>query len=152
MAKVCTKCGLAKPLEEFYRGRYKCGYRAACKDCANKASVDWARANPEKVKQIAQTFKAQNPEAAWQHYRTWRLKAYGLTPREYDQKLIHQKGLCKVCGGQNRDGRMLAVDHDHRTGRVRDLLCSPCNTALGLLQEDANTILALARYIAEWKK
>lgn len=72
---------------------------------------------------------------------------YNLTPEQIAVKAKSQDGLCKVCGNK----RPLHVDHDHVTGRVRDLLCGQCNRALGLLGENSQTIKALANYIHEWK-
>lgn len=68
-------------------------------------------------------------------------RKYGLTGDEYDRLLAAQGGLCAICRQPERlmgRGRVrrLAVDHDHRTGRVRGLLCASCNTILGHLRDD----------------
>jgi hypothetical protein len=62
--------------------------------------------------------------------------------------LEEQGGKCAVCGKLNNEGRRrLAVDHDHKTGKVRGLLCGNCNTALGLVKEDPEILSLLADYL-----
>ena len=66
------------------------------------------------------------------------LKKYGLMPKTYAEMLEAQNYVCALCGKTpdtfKRDGvtlkKALAVDHDHATGRVRGLLCTPCNVAV----------------------
>lgn len=64
------------------------------------------------------------------------LKKFGLTEEQYDQMLVQQNGVCKICERPSR-GRCsrLAVDHDHKTGKIRGLLCMVCNTRLGFLEK-----------------
>lgn len=62
--------------------------------------------------------------------RKWRYRTvYGITPEQYDMMLTAQGGKCKICGGSPRSSR-LHVDHDHKTGRVRGLLCWWCNKTI----------------------
>ena len=60
---------------------------------------------------------------------------------------IQQNGLCATCGLPPLPGKPLNLDHNHITKRNRQLLCRPCNDALGLLREDYNTILRMIDYI-----
>lgn len=62
-------------------------------------------------------------------------RTYGLAPGEYDRMLAAQDGRCAICAKQPRTKR-LSVDHDHRTGRVRALLCQPCNRGLRSFEFD----------------
>ena len=64
------------------------------------------------------------------------LKMYDLTPQAYADMLKTQGGACAICGnGMARDAR-LCVDHCHKTGKARGLLCDKCNRAIGLLGDD----------------
>lgn len=63
------------------------------------------------------------------HYR---LKKYGLSQEEYQQLLLDQNFACAICESPDD----LVVDHCHKTGRVRGLLCGHCNKAIGLLMDD----------------
>lgn len=74
---------------------------------------------------------------------------YGIDEDEFDLMERAQAGVCAICGLPERVKRRgklarLSVDHDHATGRVRGLLCTTCNAAMGLLRDDADTILAFA--------
>lgn len=55
-------------------------------------------------------------------------KAYGITEEDYQQMLTNQGGLCGVCKKPQKSGRRLAVDHCHKTKRIRGLLCQSCNS------------------------
>jgi hypothetical protein len=70
--------------------------------------------------------------------------------------LVKQNGLCEVCGsiGTLRgDGTFgLVLDHDHRTGKPRALLCGKCNVAFGMMGESPDRIVALLRYASRWSQ
>lgn len=76
---------------------------------------------------------------------------YGLTFDEYRSLYRRQAGLCAICSRPERSGRnrMLSVDHDHETDIVRGLLCSHCNSAIGMFGDDPDVIEAAARYVRE---
>lgn len=70
-----------------------------------------------------------------------RCQNHGITLEDFHRMYESQRGLCAICGQpQTRvcRGKVLPlyIDHDHKTGRARGLLCAPCNTAIGLLEED----------------
>ncbi len=89
------------------------------------------------------------------HYtHSRKMATYGITLEQYQQMLQAQGGSCAICGGQetsidDRSGkpRMMAVDHDHATSKVRGILCSHCNRAIGLLGDSCNTVLSAYRYL-----
>lgn len=74
----------------------------------------------------------------------WRL--YRLTEAEYEVILSFQGGVCAGCGEPPRKTR-LAVDHDHKTGRIRGLLCWLCNRAIGILRDNGNAAARLGAYL-----
>lgn len=80
---------------------------------------------------------------------------YGITSHQYNRMLAEQNGACAICKRPETridytgSVQSLSVDHDHKTGDVRALLCTNCNTALGFMNEDPERIRALLRY-AEW--
>lgn len=104
-----------------------------------------ARVNAEK----------RTPESRQLDRDHYSLKKYGLTREGYLALLETQGGVCAICGGQPkgngaRYGRF-SVDHDHVTGLVRGLLCSSCNTAIGLLGDEPETVLRAALYLEHWR-
>lgn len=71
---------------------------------------------------------------------------YGLSLDEYDALYEAQQGLCAICDRPDPN-RRLCVDHCHETGEVRGLLCSSCNTALGLLGDDVDRLIRAMEYL-----
>lgn len=70
---------------------------------------------------------------------------------------MQQNGRCAICGQIETAMRLgkvihLAVDHNRKTGKVRELLCRNCNVALGHLHEDENRCQSMATYIRKHKK
>ncbi len=79
---------------------------------------------------------------------------YGITVDIYQDMLIEQNGVCKICNKpetlvDKRYGTLirLAVDHDHETGKVRGLLCNNCNRMLGFVKDDTALLMAMYKYI-----
>ncbi len=76
---------------------------------------------------------------------------YGITPEQYNTMLKMQHGVCAIC--HERPSKFaLAVDHDHKTGKLRKLLCSRCNTGLGMFRDDPRLIAQALIYLAEHGK
>jgi CRISPR/Cas system-associated protein Cas10 (large subunit of type III CRISPR-Cas system) len=71
---------------------------------------------------------------------------YGITLEYYNELLVKQNNKCAICGNE-QDGKALNVDHDHTTGKVRGLLCSTCNFAVGLLKDDPALCDTMAAYL-----
>lgn len=72
-----------------------------------------------------------------------RAQRYGITVEEYNKMLEEQNGVCKICGSNEK----LCIDHDHKTGEVRAILCSKCNSAIGLMNEDTNLFEKAIAYL-----
>jgi hypothetical protein len=79
-------------------------------------------------------------------------KNFDITLADYTQMAVTQGGKCAICNCEEtavRGGKAkaLAVDHDHATGKIRGLLCSACNTAMGKLKDNRDILLAMIRYL-----
>lgn len=74
---------------------------------------------------------------------------YGLSPKEWTFLVLRSNGHCELCGSRFKNAsRDCCVDHDHKTNKVRGLLCASCNTSIAILEND--TLLALAqKYLIE---
>lgn len=82
----------------------------------------------------------------------WQLAHRGWTPEQYETALAQQDGACQLCGRIPKPGTswtegVLHADHDHATGRRRNLLCGSCNKGLGLFRDDPAVLRAAAEYI-----
>lgn len=75
------------------------------------------------------------------------LRRYGIARADYERMLIDQDGRCAICWMPPESGEVLAVDHCHRDGKVRSLLCRGCNIGLGQMREDPTVLLRAAAYL-----
>ena len=98
-----------------------------------------------------QIWRKQNPVWVKEYQDKWALKRrYGLTPEEFGSMWQRQKGLCAICGKVLKRGTGgHAVDHNHKTGKVRGLLCAGCNKAVGVL-EDSELKEKAESYLAQF--
>lgn len=117
-------------------------YKINCHNCGTEflAKLNTAKWCSEKCK------ADQNHRPHAKVYQlTARLKRYNLTREGFDD--LHQRanGACQICGTETA---RLAIDHDHRTGEVRGLLCTSCNTGIGLLGDDVGRLHKAIEYLA----
>ena len=83
--------------------------------------------------------------------RRYNLKRlYGLTPELWDVMFRGQDGRCPICG--RRLTNTTVVDHDHETGKVRGLLCSRCNSGLGMFEDNIRLLARAIVYLEEHGK
>jgi len=82
--------------------------------------------------------------------RAYNLKTkFGISLEEYGDMLERQGGVCKICKNACLSGNNLAVDHNHDTGQVRDLLCIGCNTGLGSFRDNREILESAVAYLEE---
>lgn len=81
-------------------------------------------------------------------------KAYGISKADFDRMLEEQRGCCAICKTDDWKGKhgSPCVDHCHASNRVRALLCSECNLAIGQMRDDAERLRAAADYLDFYKK
>tara|TARA_Y100000593_G_scaffold82188_1_gene154229 strand:+ start:1282 stop:1977 length:696 start_codon:yes stop_codon:yes gene_type:complete len=91
-----------------------------------------------------------------EHYQNkTMLRTYGITLEKYNKMLLEQNGCCAICkkhADEVKNKRMilpLFIDHDHKTNKVRALLCLHCNSAIGFLREDVNVAEKVIKYLKE---
>ena len=117
------------PTKEYYRKhreedlersrKYYLKNKDILKPKLKEYTKSYYKNNKEKIKEQ----RLQNKEKI----KDYKLKyIYGISLKEYKQKLETQKGKCVICNGDDKN-RSLSVDHNHNTGEIRDLLCSRCN-------------------------
>lgn len=88
-------------------------------------------------------YREDNPEYKEEMRKKRKMKLYNITRDDLIE--IEKADACESCGDQAE----LCIDHDHETGRVRGMLCNPCNKALGFLREDPERMLSLIKYTKE---
>lgn len=101
-------------------------------------------ANKEHIQQVTKTYKQTHKG----HYREQKLIArYGITQSDYDAMLETQMGVCAICGNLPKEGQLLHVDHCHKTGRVRELVCYRCNSILGYADDNSEVLRNAIAYL-----
>jgi len=134
--KTCTKCGVTKDITEFYKrgGKQSPNTRHNhCKECTKTRVTKRYNDDPNLYKE--------------QHLK----RSYGITLNDYNQMLTEQKHQCAVCGTAEPGGKhgKFVVDHCHSTNKIRGVLCNNCNTALGLVGDNAQTLQSMIEYLQE---
>ena len=110
--------------------RGKDGRRSHCRACCNEEKKQRAAQNPKSMREYA-----------------WKRAGIECTIDEYTKKFTNQGGKCALCGKhQSEQQKAFSVDHNHVTGQVRDLLCSACNVALGIIENSA-FMMAAQKYL-----
>lgn len=99
---------------------------------------EWARKNSARVKELSRA----------QHLK----RKFKITVEEYEQMLKNQNSVCWICQKKCETNYALAVDHDHKTGNIRGLLCKNCNTAIGMFKEDVDVIMRAIEYIKKYSE
>jgi hypothetical protein len=160
--KRCNKCGVTKPIDDFYAMvGMRDGHRNDCKACNLAAKKARYLANPQKMIERARDWQKANPERHLENQRRRRQRPdvkrrdrdgylrrkYGITLEQYDAMFEGQGGVCAICGRPPREDISLHVDHDHDTGEVRGLLCFRCNNAIGDLGHDLGILEGAVAYL-----
>ncbi len=124
--KICTDCREKKPITEFQKQKSGSqGVQCRCRPCANAKAAQWRVEHP--------FYSAQRTSTGYfrETVRWRRIKQrYGLTEEQFHALEAAQDERCAICGKQGR----LVVDHCHASGKVRGLLCNPCNAALAFVE------------------
>lgn len=141
--KICPKCKIEKELTEFHKKSKNKTYHT-CKDC-RRIYDQWRYQNIETRARIK----------GWIKNRKLQLN-YNITFKEYNTLLKKQQGLCAICHQKETkilQGKLtlLAVDHDHITGKIRGLLCNQCNIGLGCFKDDPTILYEALTYVNKGK-
>ena len=134
------------------KSEYMIAYRQKNKDKLRTYQREYNNTHKEERKARDSKRKQDNPEEWQLRERTTQIKKrYGITIDTYDEMLEEQQGCCKICGIHERElNKRLHVDHSHITGEVRGLLCTQCNTGIGMLQDSPEIIDAAAAYLRSY--
>lgn len=133
--KICSKCNARKVIGQFNKDNSRKSLLASwCKQCRK-----WYRATNRK--QISIIFRKYN------------LKRYNITIEEYNILLKQQYYNCAICKKHSSNfKRNLGIDHNHKTGEIRGLLCNNCNRLLGNAKDSAKILKNAIEYINKGKE
>ena len=138
--KRCTKCGKNRLVKYFYVDKHLSGHlKSQCSLCAQNYSRKW------KVSQGAKAFWKQ-----WNKAR--RFKMHNITEEQYVELLRKQHGKCAICRRKLSTKRQPHIDHNHLTKKIRGILCSNCNTFLGLAKDQICTLRRAIKYLIKHRR
>lgn len=134
-----------KELKQARSRLYELAWRARNKDKVKEKNRRWREKNKGHSSSYGKRWRAANPGAD-------RRQRYGLLMAEWDALFASQGNACATCESVDPGGQPWQTDHDHKTGRVRGILCMRCNVALGLLGDDHDSVmrrmLSFASYLS----
>lgn len=126
-------------------------------------SARWRLENKEKLAANYKKWRSENRSQyneyrkelreKWHKEGKYASKKYGINPTQFLILEQSQGGQCAICQNpQTGRFKRLVIDHCHRTGRVRGLLCSRCNLAIGSMKDDSELLLRAVRYLTDSAK
>lgn len=146
-----SKKGSAKKWRDAHPEEYKVSYK--------KSNKKWAEANRKKVLEIKEKSRKKqrmlNPERFRAASFNLRYKKYNLTYDDFKKMVASQDGMCLICGSipdeADRMHPILCVDHEHKTNKIRGLLCHRCNTGIGQFNDNPELINKAILYLKKWR-
>ncbi len=169
MEKICSKCQIKKSIDDFGFSRPRV-HRSECKKCQATYNRKYRKKNKFKVRQWAvnrieknKIYRTNNKEKRNSYLREWQKNnsgkvrsqryrhRYGIEVEDYNKMLQDQKYCCAICRSKDlrrKNTQFFAVDHCHKTGVVRGLLCYSCNTLIGRAKDDINILFSAIRYLS----
>lgn len=130
------------------------GSQSRCKICDAYKHRVYRNANKEKCYRKNQEWKALNGEKVKAYHAKTRLMTrFGIKEEDYEYMMKLQFGVCAICGKSEGSSKYpkLFVDHDHKTGLVRGLLCDLCNKGLGNFLDQPELLNSAAVYLVQPK-
>lgn len=142
--RVCNKCKILKNSEEFGVYKYTC---LSCKNIREKKR--YAENREKMLENFKEYQKKLDPALRDQYRRKSMLKIqYNMTLKEYEQLFESQAGKCAICKlHQDELNHTLHVDHCHKNGKIRGLLCRNCNQGLGKFFDNKEIVENLLHYL-----
>jgi hypothetical protein len=135
-SKFCPICKEDKHVSLFNKSsKAKDKLQHYCRVCSNAKRKEWDLEDPERTR------------------GKWLKDAYGISLETYNEMLEQQNHKCAICNqDETRFHKKLVVDHDHKTGKVRQLLCNMCNHGIGNFKDDVSLMASAIQYIIKHTK
>lgn len=172
----CNSCRKNLPVLHFHKcSSITRGYQYKCKSCVSfydknpskerrlkKISLvrQWEKLNPEKRIAYKKQYYEKNKEHIKQKSRDWYqsnkdnyheraiYRKYGVTKEQYNDLIVSQDLKCAICGDGTQKKKMF-IDHNHRTGVIRGLLCTRCNVGLGMFKDNPEVLSKAIKYLKD---
>lgn len=161
-SQVCTRCKALKPRSQYRDRPWPSGFiskMSQCNTCRNQLVMNWRHGKGKQRWREYVRERMEKPgvrDQAYYNRRKWGrtnreklrdanfFKKYRLRVEQVEEMKKAQKYKCAIC---KSDRYPLNVDHDHRTGVVREMLCTPCNYGLGQLDDNISRLRSAIAYL-----
>ena len=153
--KKCSKCEKTKEAKSFYFKAKNSGLRPECKKCTDAINAKYAKTpRGKKAAKKAKTKLLKDPKKLAKYKKqqafSARRKKYGVDETLFNKMWSEQFGVCAIC--PSKLTKASHVDHCHKTGQVRGLLCFRCNSGLGFFQDNIGNLTGALSYLMKFKK
>lgn len=149
--KTCNKCKIIKSIADFNRdSSNSSGREYSCRECRSFARKLNYNKNHVQSKEKSRLKSLEFRKTRKDYLRDYDLKRYyGISLKDYETLLSSQNNTCKICKTAEPGGKhkIFNVDHCHITGKVRGLLCTGCNMALGGFKDNIETLKIAIDYL-----
>ncbi len=146
--KFCSKCRLYLDIVNFkkvttkkYLNKCPDGYYWHCIECYKKTEFVYVKGEEPQNRQARRRDKLAKRIASVENL-------YSMSEHEYIKKINEQGNLCAICLKKDKT-KVLCVDHDHTTKKVRGLLCHNCNVGLGNFKDNPKILESAIAYLLE---
>lgn len=141
--KICSKCKLELATSAFDKSKfYKDGYRGQCRNCRRLYCTEYNKNTRDRSRD-----RPVDPR----YSRSKRLKwSYGIDIHQFEAMVAEQSNRCAICdkhASETLHGK-LSIDHCHKTGRIRGLLCPGCNAGIGHFGDDPSRLAKASKYLS----
>lgn len=168
--KRCRCCKEQKPESDFNKvldERHPDGFRQKCKSCRNtvrrrRRGEVREKVNSRKMElwhQLTDDQKRESYQKRSHKVFVWKLSAkFGITLEQYEGMVSRQGNKCAICGvhaseaSRSNPNKRLHIDHCHKTGRVRGLLCNACNVGLGSFRDSQEVMNKAISYLSSQRE
>lgn len=149
-SKRCCQCKIVKFINEFHKDSTAKNSRSPrCAQCDNENHVEYRKKNPNKVKENNVKYSKLYKD----RQRGYDIKRnYGITLEECTKMWHIQNNSCAICMKNIKPGVGSAIDHNHKTGEIRGLLCQKCNAGLGMFDDNILILSNAISYIKRFER
>jgi hypothetical protein len=145
--QICNICNIEKDISEFEWQAGRPNPRKSCKKCRNKKYWEDIKSDPIKHREWLDNRNKHRNENKDLYKSRWMKSVYGITLNEFNDMIINQNGKCKICQSYFFSTKNTHLDHCHSTGVIRGVLCTTCNTGLGMFKDDIGLLSKAILYI-----
>tara|TARA_B100001094_G_C17781140_1_gene599791 strand:+ start:144 stop:632 length:489 start_codon:yes stop_codon:yes gene_type:complete len=152
--KPCRTCGNT---ERYFSGNKPCVMcvkKNSQERLKNGKQKSHTKSNSEYIREYnKKRYHSLSEEQKQAQNRRMHIRTYGIQPEDYDKMLTEQNGVCACCGEKetNPKKKHLSIDHCHKTGEVRALLCDRCNRGIGALNDELDILRKAVLYLERYQ-